>query len=55
MNEQKHLLERGEQLETFVKLVVEIHDKDYNSKIEYNIARKFILKMIRERDSEVTN
>lgn len=51
----KTLLERNEQMETFVKLVVEIQDKDYNSLIEYNIIRKFILKKVKEDILEVTN
>jgi DNA sulfur modification protein DndD len=51
----KTLLEHSEQVETFVKLTVEIDDKEYSSLIEYNIVKKYIFKKIKEDIFELVN
>lgn len=44
----KSLLSINDQIETSVKLTVEKFDKDYNSKIEYNIVKQFVFKKVQE-------
>ncbi|MCB8999924.1 MAG: hypothetical protein H6540_07670 [Bacteroidales bacterium] len=40
----KTLIEQNDQIETYVKIIVDIYDKDYENEIEYNIIKKYSFK-----------